>query len=256
MYCTKCKQNKDNICFNKCKSSKTGYQNQCKSCKKIHYKNNKEKYITKAQQKYTENKENILEYYKQKYLQKPEYYKQKSEQYRTDNTEKIIKYNKQRYAENKDIIKQSVKEWYINNKEHCILKSKQWDYEEKKNKRQNERYKNDINFRLSLNLRSRFNQALKNNSKKSKITELLGCSISEYKQYLESKFKPEMNWDNHGDVWEIDHILPCDSFDLTNTQQQKQCFHHTNTQPLFKTTSIAEYHGYNETGNRNKSNYE
>ena len=27
-------------------------------------------------------------------------------------------------------------------------------------------------------------------------------------------------------------IIPCDSFDLTNIEQQKQCFYYTNLQPL------------------------
>ena len=74
------------------------------------------------------------------------------------------------------------------------------------------------------------------------------------KQHLESQFKPEMNWENHGKIWEIDHIKPCISFDLTNIEQQKQCFHYTNLQPLFKTSELAESFGYiNEIGNRNKS---
>jgi hypothetical protein len=82
----------------------------------------------------------------------------------------------------------------------------------------------------------------------------LGSTIEECRLYLESQFKPEMTWENHGEVWEIDHIIPCSSFDLTDTEQQKQCFHYSNTQPLFKTTSIAESFGYkNEIGNRNKS---
>jgi hypothetical protein len=44
-----------------------------------------------------------------------------------------------------------------------------------------------------------------------------------------------MTWLNHGQIWEIDHIKPCSSFDLTDLEQQKQCFHYTNLQPLFKT---------------------
>ena len=43
-----------------------------------------------------------------------------------------------------------------------------------------------------------------------------------------------MDWNNHGSVWEIDHIIPCDSFNMLDFNQQKQCFHYTNTQPLFK----------------------
>ena len=65
-----------------------------------------------------------------------------------------------------------------------------------------------------------------------------------------------MTWENHGEVWEIDHINPCASFDLTDIKQQKQCFHYTNLQPLFKTTEIAKSFGYNDQiGNRNKNKY-
>jgi len=64
-----------------------------------------------------------------------------------------------------------------------------------------------------------------------------------------------MTWENHGEIWEIDHIKPCNSFDLTDIEQQKQCFHYTNLQPLFKTSKLAKSFGYiNEIGNRNKSN--
>lgn len=42
----------------------------------------------------------------------------------------------------------------------------------------------------------------------------------------------EMNWNNHGEVWEIDHIIPCSNFDLTKEEEQKKCFHYLNTQPL------------------------
>jgi hypothetical protein len=56
-----------------------------------------------------------------------------------------------------------------------------------------------------------------------------------------------------GGVWEIDHIKPCASFDLTDIKQQKECFHYTNLQPLFKTSDIAKSFGYiDHIGNRNK----
>ena len=62
-----------------------------------------------------------------------------------------------------------------------------------------------------------------------------------------------MTWENHGIIWEIDHIKPCVSFDLSLEEEQKKCFHYINLQPLFKTTKIAESFGYiNQIGNRNK----
>ena len=43
-----------------------------------------------------------------------------------------------------------------------------------------------------------------------------------------------MSWNNHGFYgWHIDHIYPCSKFDLTDLNQQKQCFHYTNLQPLW-----------------------
>jgi len=43
-----------------------------------------------------------------------------------------------------------------------------------------------------------------------------------------------MSWDNYGyRGWHIDHIRPCASFDLTDPEQQRECFHYTNLQPLW-----------------------
>jgi hypothetical protein len=41
-----------------------------------------------------------------------------------------------------------------------------------------------------------------------------------------------MSWDNYGKIWQIDHILPIELFDLTNQEQQKICFNYSNLQPL------------------------
>lgn len=41
-----------------------------------------------------------------------------------------------------------------------------------------------------------------------------------------------MIWSNYGSYWHVDHIIPCSSFDLTNPEEQKKCFHFTNLQPL------------------------
>ena len=53
---------------------------------------------------------------------------------------------------------------------------------------------------------------------------------------MESQFTLGMNWDNYGrgkGKWNIDHIIPCDSFNLLDEEEQKKCFHYTNLQPLW-----------------------
>ena len=76
--------------------------------------------------------------------------------------------------------------------------------------------------------------------KAERTAALVGCSIEALKSHLESQFAPGMDWSNFGrkkgiQCWEIDHILPCASFDLTDPEQQKRCFHFTNLQPLWAT---------------------
>ena len=104
----------------------------------------------------------------------------------------------------------------------------------------------DPQFKLKTLLRGRLFDALKRHTKGGKVNKthsaltLLGCSIDEYKIFLENQFKPDMNWGNHGKIWEIDHILPCDSFDLTNHIQQSKCFNYKNTQPLYKSENRSK----------------
>lgn len=52
-----------------------------------------------------------------------------------------------------------------------------------------------------------------------------------------------MSWQNRGrghDKWHIDHVRPCASFDLTDPEQQKQCFHWSNMQPLWQTDNLRK----------------
>lgn len=105
---------------------------------------------------------------------------------------------------------------------------------------QRERRHNDPNYRLGNRLRSRLWHALRDNAKKAaKTMELVGCTIGELRQHLESKFVVGMSWSNIG-MWHIDHIRPCASFDLSDPAQQRACFHYTNLQPLWERDNLAK----------------
>ena len=96
--------------------------------------------------------------------------------------------------------------------------------------------------KIRHNLRVNMRRCIKNN--KDHSFELVGCSIQFVRDYLESKFTKGMTWENYGvRGWHIDHIRPCSSFDLSDREQQKMCFHYTNLQPLWATRSIAMSYG-------------
>jgi hypothetical protein len=130
------------------------------------------------------------------------------------------------------------------------------DYNIKKSKSYYDfRRKNDIQFKMALNLRNLLNSKIKqyNLKKQTSALNLVGIPIKEFISYIENKWVDGyMNWENWGGIWELDHITPISSYDLTDPKQLKECFHYTNYQPLFKFTTVIN--GVEYLGNRNKSN--
>ena len=66
---------------------------------------------------------------------------------------------------------------------------------------------------------------------KTRIKNLIGCSIHKFKGYIEKKLKSNWTWKNYGTVWNIDHIKPL-KFPGRNLSNYKRRFHYKNCQPL------------------------
>lgn len=104
-----------------------------------------------------------------------------------------------------------------------------------------QRLKNDINFRIYTNIRARIRTVLKQNKKQHRTIDLIGCTIAELKQYLESKWQPGMTWENWSHTgWHIDHIKPLASFNFSDPEQAKLANHYTNLQPLWAKDHIEK----------------
>jgi len=119
------------------------------------------------------------------------------------------------------------------------LRWKKIEVKEKRNKKRKEKRKTDFNFTMRERLSSRLRAALNGKSKSISTINLLGCSIEDLKIYLEKRFKKGMSWKNKHLI-HIDHIRPCASFDLTDPEQQKICFHYTNLQPLWAEENMSK----------------
>lgn len=97
--------------------------------------------------------------------------------------------------------------------------------------------------------------ASKSIKKKHSFNKLIGCNGMQFYNYIESKFTSNMGWHNR-DKWHLDHIIPCDNFNLLLESQQFICFHYTNIQPIWKNNKTATEMGESNfyEGNLNKNN--
>ena len=99
----------------------------------------------------------------------------------------------------------------------------------------------DPSYRATKNIRRRLTLAVQaaKARKSCGTVQLVGCTWDHLRAHLESQFTPGMTWDDYGQ-WHIDHIRPCASFDLSDLEQQKECFHYTNLQPLWAEENIKK----------------
>lgn len=220
--CPKCKVVKSKSEFNRCKKNRNGLQSYCIDCRRP---------VTR-------------EYMRKKCATDPEFkerlringnrsYHRNKEKNRESNNAKA----RARHAQNPEKKRRIYLRWRQANK----LKLRKYCADRQRNKRQN-----IPSYRALCNLRCRISNALKAkgiHSKSRHTKDFLGCEFNEFLKHLERQFKPNMSWDNYGRTWHIDHIIPCNSFDLTDLVQQSACFHYTNLQPLWATTAIAREHG-------------
>jgi len=182
-----------------------GHRSICKSCRvpdtADYYTRNRE--IVK--QRWSEYLKNHPDYNREYYFSNPQYF----EQYRVTHADH---YKKWRQKNKKELASYRIQ-----------LKTR------------------DPNFKVACSLRSRISSLIRKSGvkKETKSTELLGCSIDEFRKHLELQFSNGMTWDNYG-TWHIDHIVPCSSFDLTKINEQKQCFHYTNQQPLWAMDNLRK----------------
>lgn len=169
---------------------------------------------------------------KEKRLADPEKAINYQRNYRNNNRDRYNKWMRNYKSQNPKTFKKIYFRYYYENGGQ--EKKKIYDKKNAHNRRKYERkrYVSDDNYRLKKCLRTRMIKLLNNHKNKHSL-DLLGCSFDFYKKYIEYQFSSNMSWNNYGKVWNIDHVRPCDSFDLTNVNQQKECFHWTNTRPVF-----------------------
>jgi len=114
--------------------------------------------------------------------------------------------------------------WRALNREHVNQYARNYAVENRRKR---------TNLALASSLRCRLNLALRQNNRAGSAVADLGCSLAEFRIFIEGKFASKMSWDNWGIIWQLDHIKPLGSFNLSNREQFLEACHFTNYQPLF-----------------------
>lgn len=97
------------------------------------------------------------------------------------------------------------------------------------------RMKNDPKLRISHNISTYIRISLNNNKQGQHWEDLVGYTLQDLRQHLESKFDEKMSWDNYGSYWHIDHIVGIANFNYTSYEDKafKKCWSLENLQPLY-----------------------
>lgn len=228
-YC--CSQEKLLTEFVKDKYTKSGYKTLCLICSRVkskeYDKRNADKRKAKAIKWKEENKQYWSDYCKYWRGTKDDFKPKERVEHRTrEEAREFVKENKKRYdMENKE----EITIWRKNNQDKINEKSRA---------RSKVRRQEDPSYRIMENLRNRLKSVTRQQSTErlAEYDELFGCSLDTFRRWIESHFQEGMTWENWGlgeDKWNLDHHYPCCAFNLTNPEQQKQCFHYTNTYPMW-----------------------
>lgn len=166
-------------------------------------------------------------------LQNPEQFRVRVKAYRSRPEVKLRDYQraKERYSTDpafREARQYAARKWRSSNPEAMA--------ESQKRKRNNpiHRIKDNTHNKLKsalLNLAHKGPKKRRGRPNKA-FYEELGCTVANWKSHMEAQFTSGMSWDNHGTLWEIDHIIPKHKFKLP--EELNACFHYTNTRPLLK----------------------
>ncbi|MFA5346530.1 MAG: hypothetical protein WC294_00165 [Methanoregula sp.] len=226
--CLKCGLEKGLDRFSKDSRLKQGLRYCCKECDKKVSFTNAEQIKKTSRDWYLNNKERRSETVKN---------------WKAENVEKVKEDQKRWLIENLDRSNEVKRKWYADNKERILSVKKVWISKniEKERERQ-KRIRSTPRGRLSKCVGGSMRNSLKARKAGRHWEDLVGYSLDDLMRHLEKQFKPEMNWDNHGSYWHIDHKIPIAAFNYETPDDIdfKRCWSLKNLQPLWYVDNIRK----------------
>lgn len=151
----------------------------------------------------------------------------KSKEYKEKNAETIREQRRQYLKETHEYVRQREKAYWERNREHLNAKIAEYQRTNK-----------------HVRMKARISGRIRENIKKLKSTkDYIGCGgdMEVLLRWLEHQFDENMNWDNYGKYWQIDHVLPVKKFNLDNEEEVHVCFSWMNVQPLERLANTSKH---------------
>ena len=148
------------------------------------------------------------------------------------NREHNIARNKEYKQKHSDELKVKRQAYLRNNAEHVRERYKKYceNNREKLCKIAADYRNNNIGQHLRAVFRSRLAEKLK---KVKPTGEYIGTKMSIVKKWIEWNMLDDMTWENWGSLWQIDHTLPINLFDMEDDMNVFICFNWKNLMPLY-----------------------
>jgi hypothetical protein len=187
-----------------------------------------------------------------------------SRKWYSNNKDYHKKLTKTYYENNKDKAAEYTKQWYINNKDRKLEVARKWEINNKDKRNEiAKRFRSKVKNKVSNNFSRMVYHSLKGNKQGMTWESVVGYSLVELIDHLENKFHNDINWENYGSEWSIDHIRPIQSFNIIdyNCDEFKKCWELSNLQPLLTSDNIRKSDKWdgtseNKTYNLNYISYE
>ena len=217
--CSNCSENKDETLFYK-------NHNQCKECiKKINrnrHKSGNRSNDIEIVCKECNNKKNGVDFRfnRRKCI---ECEKVSGRKYRQDNKDKG-------------------REWVKNNRSRMSELQRNHHLKTREEKQENEKIRrqtDDIyNFRRKHKEHvNNYTKSIKSGFKVDSYSKDLNCHKKFFKSWIESNFIGDMNWDNYGTMWNIDHLIP---MRLLNDENKNILTNHRNIKPVLVSHNLVK----------------
>ena len=156
--------------------------------------------------------------------------------YRHENPQKVCEAKRRHREKNLEKIQKSYHKWRNKNIEKERERFRKWKEQNRDKYNENARkyYSENPRVRISLSISGGIYKSIRAGKNGRSWESLVGYTLNDLMNHLESQFTKGMDWDNYGE-WHIDHVKPISHFNFNSPGDSEfhECWSLWNLQPLW-----------------------